>query len=131
MVRMKNFNYHLLHFNGIDPIHFLRVIGILILISAFASYLLFQARNFLEGPHVEVYLPPHSIHSERAILVEGSTKNTTEITLNGLPIFTDDRGMFKHTLVLENGYTIMTIRAEDRFGRETTLTRTFVYQPTS
>ena len=48
------------------------------------------------------------------------------ITLNGRQIFTDKNGNFKEALVLENGYTVATLRAEDRYGRVTHQTQTYV-----
>ena len=71
------------------------------------------------------------VYNERIIAVDGQAENITDITLNGRPIYTNESGVFSEKLVLENGYTIMTIRARDRYGRETTLTRSFVYRPAS
>ncbi len=42
-------------------------------------------------------------------------------------IYTDKDGYFKEALVLENGYTVATLQAEDRYGRITKHTEEFVF----
>ncbi len=94
------------------------------------AYVLFQARNLLMGPSITLETAESgSIQHERTILLEGMTRNIVSLTLNGREIHTDETGVFSERLVLENGYTIMTLRAEDRYGRERTLSREFVYTP--
>jgi hypothetical protein len=63
------------------------------------------------------------------VTVTGTAKNIVKLTLNGREIHTNETGDFTHELVLENGYTILTLAAQDRFGRATSLTRTYVYVP--
>lgn len=95
------------------------------------SYVIFQARLMIAGPQVELTTELDTIQSDRQIVLNGKAKNITDITLNGRPIVTDEAGNFEEQLVLENGYTIVSIKAHDRYGRETTLTREFVYTPLS
>lgn len=95
------------------------------------AYVLFQARFLIIGPVVQLTTEFKPVYNERIIAVDGQAENITDITLNGRPIYTNESGVFSEKLVLENGYTIMTIRARDRYGRETTLTRSFVYRPAS
>jgi hypothetical protein len=103
------------------------VCGILIL----ALYILWQARFLLEGPTIELTTEPPRVSNVRSITLEGTTRNITSLSLNGRQIFTDPYGHFKEALVLENGYTIATIAATDRYGRVTTLERPFMYTPAS
>ena len=51
------------------------------------------------------------------------------LTLNDREIYTDKNGVFTEALVLENGYTVATLTAHDRYGRTQELTETFVYAP--
>ena len=95
----------------------------------FVAYAYFQARNLILGPSITLTSDPAVVQHERSLSIIGSAHNITALTLNGLPIHTDEAGVFAHTLILENGYTIMTIAAEDRYGRVTSLTRSFVYKP--
>ena len=94
-------------------------------------YVLFQARFLIIGPVVRLTTETRPVYNDRIIEIVGQAENITDITLNGRPIYTNESGAFSEKLVLENGYTIMTIRARDRYGRETTLTRSFVYRPAS
>ncbi len=103
------------------------IIGLFLLV--FVGYVLFQARFILIGPVLELTIEPNRVQSERTITLEGRAKNIVKITLNDREIYTDKNGYFKEVLVLENGYTITTIKGIDRYGRTITLSRTFVYKP--
>lgn len=94
-------------------------------------YVVFQARHLIVGPQITLMeaLPVHT--NVRRVTLLGSTKNISHLWLNDRPIYTDPSGNFKEALVLENGYTITTLKAVDRYGRTTTLTREFVYTPAS
>lgn len=107
----------------------LRFIGIGALILLILWYVHFQARNFLQGPLILLDDTGGVLHHEKTILLKGTTKNIVKITLNGKEIRTNEAGEFEHMLVLENGYSITTLTAEDRFGRTTSITREFVYSP--
>ena len=116
------------------PVHLtlgvaLRVAGTILLIGFIVAYVLFQARNFIEGPQVALSDTGGTVHTSRTIALSGNAENITILTLNGREIHTNEAGDFEETLVLENGYTIMTLHAQDRFGRSTSLTREFVYLP--
>ncbi len=98
------------------------LLGVLIL-----GYTLFQARNLLMGPSLVLTNEPDQVQTSRTIILEGVAKNIVAISVNGREIHTDETGVFSEELVLESGYTIMTLRAEDRYGRTSTLSRKFVY----
>jgi hypothetical protein len=99
---------------------------IIVVAVIFVAYVLFQARFLLAGPQIFVQQIP-ATQSERLIELEGQARNIVRITLNGRQIYTDKAGYFKEALVLENGYTIATLEAEDRYGRKTSRTESFVY----
>lgn len=98
-------------------------IGVLL----FIAYVAFQARFILEGPRITLVHEVGSLQTERFVILEGDASNIVHMTLNGRQIYTDTLGHFKEALVLENGYTIATLHAEDRYGRSKNLTRSFVY----
>ncbi len=103
------------------------VIGLVVLLG----YLVFQARFLLQGPRITLVNEPSSVQNERRVTIAGYARNITKITINDRPMFTDRAGYFSEALVLENGYTIATIAATDRYGRETQVVRPFVYTPLS
>lgn len=108
-----------------------RALGITLIILGILAYALFQARFFIEGPEITLTSPQNELQNEQVIEISGQAKNITEITLNGKTIHTDEEGFFTEALVLPNGYTIMTLSAEDRYGRKASVSRTLIYQPTS
>ncbi|MDA8596989.1 hypothetical protein N9L26_01490 [Candidatus Pacebacteria bacterium] len=103
------------------------VLGALLL----TAYVVFQARVFIAGPQVSLTSDLNTIQTDRQITMKGLAENITEISINGREIVTDEAGNFSESIVLENGYTIVRIDAYDRYGRQTTLTREFVYTPLS
>ncbi len=111
----------------------LRNLLLVVLSVSFAAllgtYLIFQARFLILGP--QITLEPTHIGrvNQPVVTLRGDARNITRLWLNDRPIFTDRTGRFEEALVLENGYTIATLTAEDRYGRRTELEREFVYVP--
>ena len=91
------------------------------------GYFAFQARFLLQGPLITLVEPPDVVQTEPMINISGSAKNIVSLTLNDKPIYTDEFGNFNELLILENGNTIMTLRAKDRYGKERVVKRPFVY----
>jgi hypothetical protein len=104
---------------------------VLLILMSVAAYVVFQARFLITGPQLYLTNESEQLVNERQITLEGSAANISRLWMNDRPIYTDAQGNFKEALVLENGYTLATIRAEDRYGRETTIKRTYVYFPAS
>lgn len=109
----------------------LRLIVGTAIIGLIGGYIAFQARFLIQGPIIVLLEEPGVQHSARTITLKGKAENITHLWLNDRPIFTDEAGYFTEALVLENGYTITTLRARDRYGRETRVVRPFVYTPLS
>ena len=90
-------------------------IGFLLLIFL---YSLFQARFLILGPQIKIIYPKNgTIVSTGLILVEGTAKNVSWISLDDRQIFTNEQGYWKEKLILSSGVSIITIKARDRFGR--------------
>lgn len=81
------------------------------------------------GPHITLEPTHPGRHNQPTVTLTGVTNNISRLWLNDRPIFTDRDGRYTEALVLENGYTIATLTAEDRYGRRTEITREFVYTP--
>ena len=108
---------------------FIKFVFVFALVVLVGGYVRFQSRLLIEGPHLTLEGPENAVSTERVVSLQGSAKNSTSVVLNGRAIDTDEDGQFSEPLVLESDYTIMTLRAKDRYGRETSLTRSFVYTP--
>lgn len=106
-------------------------IGIAMIGVVIVLYIGFQARNLILGPSIT--LSPESIatttYHARMVTITGQARNITKLTFNGKEIHTDKEGHFTHTFMLEQGYSIMTLSARDRFRRTTSLSRPYVYVP--
>jgi hypothetical protein len=105
----------------------IQFVSITVLVGLIVLYVHFQARNLIEGPSITLSDTPVTIQHERTLTLSGRAENIVKLTVNGREIHTNERGEFTQALVLENGYTVVTLEAQDRFGRGTTLTREYVY----
>lgn len=103
-------------------------VGILFVILI-TGYTYFQSGNFIEGPTLVIDTPANgSTFSKSLITIEGTARHITHIQLNNDQIFVDEYGKFSEQLLLSLGYNIITLEAQDRFGRETTKTLELVYK---
>ncbi len=101
--------------------------GVVLLVTVLLGYIIFQARNILQGPTLSLTEVPASPVHTKSILLSGTAHNIVKLTLNGKEIHTNKVGAFSQELVLEKGYTVATLWAQDRFGRTTMLSETFVF----
>ena len=99
--------------------------GLLFLILV---YTYFQMQSLITGPVISIKTPSNgAVLSDPLVDIEGSAKNISRITMNDRQIFIDESGVFKEKLLLSPGYNIITLQAEDRFGRDTKSTLDLVY----
>lgn len=93
---------------------------IIAVVAIICGYSLYESRNLVLGPIIEVYEPSSGItvHSE-VVTLKGIVKNTSEFIINGRPASIDHNGEFEEQFVLLDGYNTITIQAKDRFKRHT------------
>jgi hypothetical protein len=115
--------------NTFDARSFLAMVLGVIVVGGLVVYFAFQARFLLLGPQIMLADTLPVVHTTPTVWLEGSVANIVSLTINGRQIFTDPRGYFREAVVLENGYTVATVAARDRYGRTTTVRREFVYIP--
>lgn len=104
---------------------------IFVVICLVLLYVTFQARFLIIGPQIVLSESPPELQNERRVYLSGRAVNITRLWLNDRQIYTDASGNFKEALILENGYTVATLRAEDRYGRQTAISEGFYYAPAS
>jgi len=93
-------------------------------------YAYFQSREYLQGPLLTIDEPLNgSLSTTSLIALKGTARNVAFLTLNGRQIFTDELGRFEESLLLSEGYSIMTLEAKDRFGHTETKRLELVYKP--
>lgn len=107
----------------------LGLVVFLLVVSGISGYAYFQSRDFLRGPQVTITSPKNGETVEKPVVViEGATQHVAYISLNDGTIFIDSQGLFKEKLLLLPGYNILTIKAEDRFGKKVKKTLELVYK---
>ncbi len=100
---------------------------ILICLAVFGIYAFFKAENFMLGPKITLENPKDGqVFTSPDIKIGGQASNISLFYLNGRQIFTDKEGKFEENLLLAKGYNIIELKAEDKFGRETKITRELV-----
>ena len=106
----------------------IKTVVFVLLLIGILGYTYFQTQNLIMGPIIKINEPKNGVViNNSAIEVTGVTKNISGISLNGRQIFIDESGVFKEKLLLSSGYNIITLQAEDKFGRETKETLELVY----
>lgn len=94
------------------------LVGLLLLASLVYAYI--QSRNLIYGPSIAILSPINGSGLDNPLVtIKGVTKNVATLTLNDRQIFPDENGNFTETLVLPSGYTIISIKATDKFGKKT------------
>jgi len=105
------------------------VVGILILLGLFA-YIVFQYKYAFISPALVVSIPKEQqVFTSSDIAVLGKTDQNATVSVNNTPISVDQNGSFKKTISLFSGKQIITIKAINRFGKETTLERHIEVKP--
>lgn len=101
------------------------IIGLLF-ISAILGYVGFQARFLIAGPQITMLDIPPLTTASSTVHFSGKTANITHLRLSGRQIFTDENGVFNETAALTPGINVITIEAQDRYGRITQAVHTVV-----
>ncbi len=87
------------------------------------GYGYYRARDFLNGPVVEITTPKNGqLFAAALVDVAGVSKNISFLNLNGRKIFTDKNGNWREKLLASPGYNRIEVTAKDRFGRDTAKT---------
>lgn len=104
-----------------------RYLVIAVLVLGGLWYAVWQGRLLIAGPEVSVTEAPRTVQSDRIVFIEGTALNATALFLNGRPIMIDQNGSFSEGVVLENGYSVISLDARDRYGRRVHWEKPVVY----
>jgi hypothetical protein len=100
-------------------------IGVLLILGALYGAL--EAWPLIAGPSLTLSTPiPYESSPNGLVVVQGVARRTARLTLNGSDLVHDQQGAFSSMLALPRGTSILTLEAQDRFGKRTHLTRTVV-----
>ncbi len=96
----------------------IRLFVIILSVFLLISYGIFNARNLIIGPTIEIFTPINEETEENVLIIKGRTKNITLLSVNEKPIFVDKQGLFEEKLLLSPGSNTIEIRVRDRFKKE-------------
>lgn len=95
-------------------------IGIALVVCIVIGYSYYRTRDYFGGPLVTITNPENGLATTTHIVtVAGVVKNSVAVTMNDRKIFLDENGLYSEKLLLPDGYTIIEVKAEDRFNRST------------
>lgn len=104
------------------------VAGLAILGILSASYLYFQVSSLKRPPPLEIFSPHEDFTSTSVVLeVRGKTEPGSTVYLNNQTIVVDAKGEFSENLSLAPGVNLLTIKAINKFGKSTEVSRSIVY----
>jgi cytoskeletal protein RodZ len=95
-------------------------VGALVLILAF---LLFQARAMFFPPLITLSSPKEDSVVSQDVEVKGRTDANAIITINNEPVFVNSNGEFAKKISLFPGETKIIVKAKNRLGKESAVTR--------
>lgn len=97
----------------------LKIIFAALIAITIAVYSYLEIRNLVNGPEIIITFPANgSAVTDSLITLEGRSKNISKISVNDRPILIDQKGNFREQLVIPIGYTIISVKGSDRFGKE-------------
>lgn len=109
---MGNLNYK----EGSNLKRAIAIIAIVLVVS----YGIWNARNIIFGPSIEIWSPLVSETTENLLVIKGQAKNIAYLSINERPIYIDTEGRFEDRLLLAPGFNIIRLYGRDRFKQETT-----------
>lgn len=111
-----------------DTKFWLRLSFAIIIILIIGVYSFYQARKLIAGPEINIKSPENGATvSQPLVEITGTASNIKDISLDDRPIFIDQQGNFDEKLLLPSGYTIITLKAHDRFKHYTEKTLELYY----
>lgn len=103
------------------------IIGVLFVVTV-VFYTYIKSNNFIEGPVLTINTPQNGSTVTKSLIdIKGKAEHISHIQLNNNQIFVDEEGNIDEQLLLSFGYNIITIEADDRFGRKIKKTLEIIY----
>ncbi|OGI88396.1 hypothetical protein A2995_00860 [Candidatus Nomurabacteria bacterium RIFCSPLOWO2_01_FULL_33_24] len=107
----------------------LNIILLIIFFTLVIGYSYYKAQNLIKGPIILIEtIQDGDLVKESFIEIRGKVKNVAHLSLNDRKIFINESGVFNESLILNPGYNIITIKAVDKFDKETIKELKIVYQ---
>lgn len=107
------------------------VLGIGIILFLVGAFLLYQYRYAFLDPTLKVSTPEENAVVTQEVLLKGETDPNVSLYINDEPVTVTNEGSFSKTVTAFPGKAVITIKAENSFGRATIIERTVQVQPGS
>ena len=102
-----------------DNLRLIKIGGILFLIIIISAFTIFRSLNYARGPQITIFYPTNgSMTASSTLKIGGQAQRINKITLNGNPISIDEKGFWEENIIIFSGINLITIKAEDQFGRK-------------
>lgn len=102
----------------------LMVSGSSLAVLAVLFFIGWQIKILTAPPVLTVKSPAENINvTEDYVYVEGQTDREADLYINDVKIGTDDRGVFKERVSLQDGVNILTIKAKNKMDRQAVVER--------
>ena len=102
-----------------------------VLLSIFA-YILFQYRGAIVSPSLFITSPlENAVISSSVVTVIGKTDPNATVFVSGFPVSVNSNGVFTKVINVFPGKAVITVKAINRFGKETILKRNIEIKPGS
>ena len=93
---------------------------LVLLFLTIAGYAAYQLRGVWQGPRLVVATPyAGQTLSDPILLITGQAVRADKIHIDDHKILPEENGHFSEKLILAEGYNVIEVTAEDRFGRLT------------
>ncbi len=94
------------------------------------SYAFFRAHEVIFGVKVSVSgIVDGGSYASPVLALSGSALHATTLSINGMSVPIDIKGSFQDTIMLQSGYSVVTIIARDKFGKEDEKRMRVLYVP--
>lgn len=113
----------------IRPFRFgLQAIIVFIIFFLLSGFLLFQFKSAFIGPPLEILSPQQGARVAQTVIIRGKTEGNVVILVNDAPVTVEKSGLFQKTITLFPGKATISIKAQNRFGKQTIIERAVTVQ---
>ncbi len=107
-----------MNMNRTATLRLIRLSTILFISFIIIIYAISRCLIYIHVPQIEIFQPVNgSAISSTTVTIIGRADRVNSLTLNGKTVFIDQSGNFTDTILVFPGVNIITLQAEDQFGR--------------
>jgi hypothetical protein len=103
-----------------STLRIIRYTGIVMIAALIIAYAIWRSLNYARGPQIEVIEPANGASvSASTVVIHGQALRVNSLFLNGNSVSVDQQGNFNETVIVFPGLNVLTLSANDQFGRST------------